>query len=33
MEFCNNLEGWERVGGGREVKEEGDICTPMTNSC
>ena len=28
-----NLEGWEWVGGGREVQEEGDICTPMANSC
>ena len=30
--FCNNLEGWERVGG-REVRERGDPCTPVTNSC
>ena len=22
--LCNNLEGWERVGGGREVQEGGD---------
>ena len=29
----NNLEGWERVGSGREVQEGGDICTPMANSC
>ena len=24
--LCNNLEGWEGVAGGREVKEGGDIC-------
>ena len=29
----NKLEGWERVGGGREVQEGGDICTPLVNSC
>ena len=28
----NKLEGWERVGGGREVQEGGDICTPLANS-
>ena len=31
--LCNNLEGWERVGGGREVQEGGDICIPMASSC
>ena len=31
--FCNNLEGWERAGGGREIQEGRDICTPMVNSC
>ena len=30
--FCNNLEGWEREGGGREVQEGGDICILMANS-
>ena len=30
---CNNLVGWEKVGGGREIREWGDICTPMVNSC
>ena len=30
--LCNNLEGWERVGGGREVREGGDICIPVANS-
>ena len=31
--FCDNLEGWHRVGGGREVQDGGDLCTPMANSC
>ena len=31
--LCNNLEGWERVGGGRKVLKGGDICTPIANSC
>ena len=31
--LCNNLEGWERVGGGRKVQEEGDTCTPISDSC
>ena len=31
--FCDNLEKWEGVTGGREVQEGGDICTPMANSC
>ena len=25
--LCDNLEGWEGVGGGREVQKGGDICT------
>ena len=29
----NNLEGWERVGSGKEVQEGGDIHTTMTDSC
>ena len=28
-----DLERWDRVGGGREVKEGGDICIPMADSC
>ena len=24
---------WDGVGGGREVKKGGDICTPMVNIC
>ena len=31
--LCNNLEGWEGVGGGSEVQEEGDIHVPMADSC
>ena len=27
--FCHNLEGWEQVGGGKEVQEGGVICIPM----
>ena len=27
------LEGWKRVGGGREVQEGGEIGTPVANSC
>ena len=30
--LCDNLEGWDRVGGGREVQEGGAICIPMANS-
>ena len=29
----DNLEGWDVVGGGREVQEVGDICFPMADSC
>ena len=24
--FCENLEGWDGEGGGREVQEGGDMC-------
>ena len=30
--LCNNLEGREWVGGGREVQERGDRCMPMADS-
>ena len=30
--LCDNLEGWEKVGGGREIQEVGDIGIPMVNS-
>ena len=29
--LCDNLEGWERVGGRKEIQDGGDICTPMVN--
>ena len=28
LEFCNNLEGWDRVGSVMEVQEGGSICIP-----
>ena len=31
--LCDNLEGWNGVGSGREVQEGGDICIPTANSC
>ena len=31
--FCDKLEGWGEEGGGKGVQEEGDTCTPMTDSC
>ena len=31
--LCINLGGWDGEGGGREVQKEGDICTPMADSC
>ena len=31
--LCDNLEGWDGVGGGREVQEGGDISVPMADSC
>ena len=30
--LCDNLDGWDGVGGGREVQEGGDICIPMAAS-
>ena len=29
----DNLEGWDGVGGGKEVQEGGDICIAMADSC
>ena len=29
----DNLEGWDGVGGRREVQEGGDICVPMADPC
>ena len=31
--LCDNLEGWDGVGGGREVQEGGDICIPLADLC
>ena len=28
----DNLEGWDRVGGAREVQEGGDICITVADS-
>ena len=33
IRVLNNLEGWERVRGGKKVQEGGDIHTPRTDSC
>ena len=30
--LCNNLEGWDVAGNGREVQKGGDICIPMADS-
>ena len=30
--LCDNLEGWDGVGGGRELPEGGDICLPTADS-
>ena len=31
--FCDNPEGLDGVGIGREVQDGGDICVPMADSC
>ena len=31
--LSNNLEGWDREGGGRDVQVGGDVGKPMANSC
>ena len=32
--LCDNLEGWDEEGGGREDVQKGkDICIPMADSC
>lgn len=30
--LCDNLEGWDGVGGGGEAPEGGDTCIPMADS-
>ena len=29
---CDNLEGWDGMGGGREVQKRGDICIPRVDA-
>jgi len=31
--LCDNLEGWDGVGGRREVQEAGDRCIPVADAC
>ena len=31
--LCDKLEGWDGVGGGREVREGEDTCIPMADPC
>ena len=31
--LCDNLEGWDGEGEGREVREGGDMGVPMADSC
>ena len=31
--LCINLEGWDRVGDGREFQKGGALCIPMADSC
>ena len=31
--LCDNLEGWDGEGDGREVQKGEDICAPMADSC
>ena len=31
--LCDDLEGWDGLGGEREVQEGGDICISMAGSC
>ena len=31
--LCDNLEGWDGDGDGREVREGGDMGVPMADSC
>jgi len=33
LDVNNNLEGWDEVGGGREVQEGGDKCISIADSC
>ena len=31
--LCDNLEGWNGEGGGKEAQEGEDMCIPMADSC
>ena len=31
--LCDNLEGWDVLGGGKEVQEGGDIRIPVADLC
>ena len=31
--LCDNLEGQDRVGGGREIQEGENVCLSMADSC
>ena len=31
--LCDNLEGWDQKGDGREAWEGGDMGVPMADSC
>ena len=31
--LCDNLEGWDAVGDGRESQEGGDVCMYVADSC
>ena len=30
---CDNIEGWDGVGGGKDLQEGGNICVLMADSC
>ena len=31
--LCDNLEAWDRAGGGREAEDGGGTCMPVSDSC
>ena len=31
--LCDNLEGWDGVGGEMDIQEGGDICIPVADLC
>ena len=31
--YKNKFQGWDRVGGRREIQEREDICIPVADSC